>query len=664
MIKVPQKEGKPLKFYDQPRLPVSKCEQCLIGLMTGEHAERRHFNEWCAVFDAAKFIQGTATLAAVKKVMREVIEATTPSNRSPFDCFAELKDDHVPADLIPHFTEFVPSNVPHNVGRGDEVRDELRSVWSNLEAGVRNQSTAIIELRDQIVNNEARTHRDVDRTEITLATVLKSIGDDKDVPIEIASTSVFGVISRLFEHANDECGKLEVELAKNSQNLQRKLEDSSAFSKAAFEAELIAHKSEMDKKISDLRDLVVRVCESLNREVERKLCMMGSGGGMSQAVSSITTSSAQSYSQPGIPPGSVVLSGADFEDIKDRLAKVEDRADDFDDRLAHKSSDVMGPMEFRIHRFESMKELKAWIKNNVGDALYGRFLDIYGLAERVLHVAPTDLNDILTQQEKSKKLNIESAAEAIVLSALSREAPALFEKVPKSKFMGKQPSYLGNIPSWEAWDAPHVGVRAVIETRVPMVKQAVLSDLKEVFMRGSPKRKVAYTLASDMIHSTISWLTGLKNFIDRTYGKCKKNSKFTDAQAWSLTSRLVASIFEEIFKVRGQYVVTTKTANQNEIFASALAAAIRTLGVMEEFELENFERHDAVNSEYIQYLSMNTGHEALENFQVTVSSIQKDASELKKGQKEQSGSLSTFHNKLDEHIKATNKRLAALEKNK
>jgi hypothetical protein len=131
---------------------------------------------------------------------------------------------------------------------------------------------------------------------------------------------------------------------------------------------------------------------------------------------------------------------------------------------------------------------------------------------------------------------------------------------------------------------------------------------------------MAYSIANEALDKSVTWMTRLISFIDRTYENLHGGSRFTTAQAWSLTTQLVRRIFSDLHTSR---MGTTRTMGKDRVVicTTLLWSAFRTHDKMAEFKNLNFENHSSISSEYVKFLAMNSGFEALEEVKVKFKSM-------------------------------------------
>jgi hypothetical protein len=137
----------------------------------------------------------------------------------------------------------------------------------------------------------------------------------------------------------------------------------------------------------------------------------------------------------------------------------------------------------------------------------------------------------------------------------------------------------------------------------------------------------------EALDKSVTWVSGLLSFIDRMYESLHGASKFTAPQAWSLTSQLVRRIFGDLHTAR---MGTTRTMGKDRVVicTTLLWSAFKTQDAMATFENANFEDHPSISSEYVKFLAMNSGFEALEIVSGKLKTLQDQAKDLQSSVKQ------------------------------
>ena len=106
------------------------------------------------------------------------------------------------------------------------------------------------------------------------------------------------------------------------------------------------------------------------------------------------------------------------------------------------------------------------------------------------------------------------------------------------------------------------------------------------------------------------------------------HSKFSSAQAWSLTTQLVFRIFNELHNVHDGVLLNIQPNNMDDICTNVLWTVFRTHDVMQEFAAKCFKDHDAISSEYIKFLATNSGYEELSSLLEQVKELKEEKQKM------------------------------------
>ena len=85
-----------------------------------------------------------------------------------------------------------------------------------------------------------------------------------------------------------------------------------------------------------------------------------------------------------------------------------------------------------------------------------------------------------------------------------------------------------------------------------------------------------------------------------------------------------------MFSGREPYAAKFRVGNQQSMMLACMAAAFRTHAVMRSYSEANFEDHPSISSEYIKYLSTNSGREDLDNFETKLKGVKDNVDDLKR----------------------------------
>ena len=173
-----------------------------------------------------------------------------------------------------------------------------------------------------------------------------------------------------------------------------------------------------------------------------------------------------------------------------------------------------------------------------------------------------------------------------------------------------------------------------------------------------------YHLATRSLTESISWATGLINYIDNTYEEYSAG-KFGTAKAWHVTTKLAMALIVEIGKPRegalNSFVAGEASSMARVIFYSVL----KSLDAMNDIAAVDYRDSPVVSTELVKFLSLNTSVEAVDRLEAE-SILNTDV--LKQMGREVSAAVKatqTVGNKSDELKKVVDsfrKRIEKLEK--
>jgi hypothetical protein len=173
-----------------------------------------------------------------------------------------------------------------------------------------------------------------------------------------------------------------------------------------------------------------------------------------------------------------------------------------------------------------------------------------------------------------------------------------------------------------------------------------------------------YGVATEALTNSCSWIEGLIGFIDETYEELS-SARFGTTKAWHLTTRLAKRILEDVSRPR-QCVTGSLTAGGNrEVCPKVFHAVIQAHDVMAHYKELNFRDHPSVSSEFVKFLSTNTGIDSIEQLEVKTSSMEENLKGVSKDVKGAVTTSATASNKIDELkriVQALEKRVQKLEK--
>jgi hypothetical protein len=226
--------------------------------------------------------------------------------------------------------------------------------------------------------------------------------------------------------------------------------------------------------------------------------------------------------------------------------------------------------------------------------------------------------------KKSDDLSINGIVEGQALTAHLHEIPHIFHTASgKMIGLGSNESHLNRVPSYKHWSYGSHCLKRKIETEVVKVRYSNRIVINNLFHPGT----AAYSVASEALDKSVTWVAGLISFIGRTYESLHGGSRFTAAQAWSLTTQLVRRIFLDLHTAQ---MGTSRLMGKDRVVicTTLLWSAFKTHDAMAAFENANFEDHPSISSEYVKFLAMNSGFEAIEEITGKIKTVQDQVKDM------------------------------------
>ena len=227
-----------------------------------------------------------------------------------------------------------------------------------------------------------------------------------------------------------------------------------------------------------------------------------------------------------------------------RIQSLEKMLQDMDARVCKVTADGEAEaIKFGGLGLRSEVETRAWIVSNYSEMHYALVFDVYGVLEAIEDEGATNQSDLLRDMKKRDDLSINGIAEGQALTSHLHEIPRIFHAVNgKLSSLDNNESHLNKVPSYKHWSHGTHCLKRRIENELVKVRYSNRLIIQNHFTPGT----MAYSVASEALDKSITWVTGLISFMDRTYDSLHGGSRFTTSQAWSLTTQLVRRIFSDL----------------------------------------------------------------------------------------------------------------------
>ena len=272
----------------------------------------------------------------------------------------------------------------------------------------------------------------------------------------------------------------------------------------------------------------------------------------------------------------------------------------------------------------SVDDCKAWVALKFGSQAYGLLFDLNLVLEWCAPQENGDVLSMLTTMEKRHKMQIATTNEARAIYSMKNEFPQLLYKdFPGT---GRDPSFLTAMKEFADWETPETGVRDRILNRLGNMN-SMFGEQIATTMSAEPE---ARALALSMLSVSVGCCRELVTYFDETMNELTIKSKFTTRKAFSLVTQVVRRFFMDLYKVRAQVYSSLSTTDSAGQCAWILYGVLRTHDVMTEYVKARFKNHPSVSSEYIRFLSTNSGFESLKTLEDQVDSLKKTSCQLVK----------------------------------
>jgi hypothetical protein len=165
--------------------------------------------------------------------------------------------------------------------------------------------------------------------------------------------------------------------------------------------------------------------------------------------------------------------------------------------------------------------------------------DVYVLFDRILGDSDSDQLAMMNKMQYQVNFNLAAGSDAMALFSLSHIVPRMFHLTTAGSFgVGRHVSALSQFKTWEEWaDGTH-GMKQYILHRLPVVEQAIVSDINCV-LTGT----VAHPLNRATLACSISFVNAFVQYVDTTMDMLQIQSGFLKKVAWALLTQLMYRIF-------------------------------------------------------------------------------------------------------------------------
>jgi len=307
--------------------------------------------------------------------------------------------------------------------------------------------------------------------------------------------------------------------------------------------------------------------------------------------------------------------------------------------------------------FRSSRESDAWVVTHHPGDDFGLLVDFHLVMEHV-YVQMTG-QKLISNLEKIYKMSLRNNNQALAISSFEARLPRFFSTETRS-FVRKDESYFPAIKSWDDWDLPNDGFRDRLNMELQLFKSGHQETLDSELTPLSPY----YNLCILALTESVSWVDRLVKFLDDTFNEYSR-SRYGPKKAWHITTRLGKALIEKVAQPRNSIHNSFKINKPQEVSKAITYASLRSLDVMMKISSVNFKNSPIITAELSKFLALNSNHEIVEKLNPKLTTLESDASSMKKDVKGAVTAANTAANKWDSTYKSMlddlKKRVKSLE---
>jgi hypothetical protein len=342
-------------------------------------------------------------------------------------------------------------------------------------------------------------------------------------------------------------------------------------------------------------------------------------------------------------------------DLVYTVKNLQTQVKDLSTKLAGVSKDKGSScVRFGNAGFRSPRDVLPLIKAQMPTSYFGCFVNAAILLEWILGNSG---EDTLKKMERMTKLKIPSLAEAHSLKGLEASLPRLFGDI--ITFTGRQhTSYFTKVCSACVWTNGSTGTKEFIMTNLAMVVEAVRATIDQRL----PPGKELHTLANLALESSAAFVMSMVSFIEENRESYALSS-YPDAMQWSLNTRLSYRVWKEIYTPCSGLMEKVEPNDLQSTAATVIYHVLLTIDLQESFRKVGIKNHSVVSSEYVKFLSTNTGYDSIAKLQSTMVKLEDQNKVLTVTVREASASAktaSTTCGELKKKVEAHEKRLQSI----
>jgi FtsZ-binding cell division protein ZapB len=304
--------------------------------------------------------------------------------------------------------------------------------------------------------------------------------------------------------------------------------------------------------------------------------------------------------------------------------------------------------------FRNPRDVLPLIQAQMPTSYFGCFVNAAILLEWILGNSG---EDTLKNMERMHKLKIPSLAEVHALKGLESSLPRLFGDI--ITFTGRQhTSYFTKVPSVCVWTNGSTGTKEFILTNLAMVVEAVRATIDQRLPAG----KELHTLANLALESSSAFIMSMVSFIEENR-ESYALSNYPDAMQWSLNTRLSYRVWKEVYSPCSGLMEKVEPNDLQATASTVIYHVLLTIDIQESFRKVGIKNHSVVSSEYVKFLSTNTGYDSIAKLQTSMHKLEEQNKLMTVNVREASASAktaSTTCGELKKKVEAHEKRLQSI----
>jgi hypothetical protein len=357
----------------------------------------------------------------------------------------------------------------------------------------------------------------------------------------------------------------------------------------------------------------------------------------------------------GMPTSVPAAKDPSLPDLVSTVKNLQTQVKELSTKLAGVSQDKASHrVRFGNAGFRNPRDVLPLIKAQMPTSYFGCFVNAAILLEWILGNSG---EDTLKKMERMTKLKIPSLAEVHSLKGLEASLPRLFGDI--ITFTGRQhTSYFTKVGSACVWTNGTTGTKEFIMTNLAMVVEAVRATIDQRL----PPGKELHTLANLALESSAAFVMSMVSFIEENR-ESYALSNYPDAMQWSLNTRLSYRVWKEIYTPCSGLMEKVEPNDLQSTAATVIYHVLLTVDLQESFRKVGIKNHSVVSSEYVKFLSTNTGYDSIAKLQSSMVKLEDQNKVLTVTVREASASAktaSTTCGELKKKVEAHEKRLQSI----